>query len=171
MGCTDYVMMARPNLIELSDSAKRATLETVSAILTRKGRDVWSIAPDATVYTAIGMMAAKGAGALLVMSQARPVGIVSERDYARRVILMGKSSKETLVREIMTSPVITVPSENTVEDCLWIMTTHRFRHLPVVDDGNLMGLLSIGDLVRSILSVQAHTIDQLHTYITNTYPK
>ena len=163
--------MAQPNLMEFSDSGKRATVETVSAILARKGREVWSISPDATVYTAIEMMAAKRAGALLVMSQGKPVGIISERDYARRVILMGKASKETLVREIMTSPVITVPSENTVADCLWIMTTRRFRHLPVVDGDNLVGLVSIGDLVRSILTVQAHTIDQLHTYISNTYPK
>ena len=163
--------MAQPNLMDFGDSGKRATVETVSAILARKGREVWSISPDATVYTAIEMMAAKQAGALLVMSQAIPIGIISERDYARRVILMGKASRETLVREIMTSPVITVPSESTVADCLWIMTTRRFRHLPVVDGDTLVGLVSIGDLVRSILRVQAHTIDQLHTYITNSYPK
>jgi CBS domain-containing protein len=164
-------MEPRPSLHALSRPDKRATIETVSAVLKRKGRDVWTITPDATVYEAIEMMAARRIGALVVSLAGEIAGIISERDYARRVILEGRASGDTRVREIMTSPVITVSPENTVDDCLWIMTRDRFRHLPVVEGRELAGIVSIGDLVISILSAQAHTIDQMETYITHSYPK
>ena len=144
--------------------------ETVGAILRRKGRQIWSLAPDATVYDAIAVMAAKSAGAVLVISQGSLLGIVSERDYARRVILQGRSSKETQVREIMTSDLVTVTPENTVDDCMRIMTEHRIRHLPVLDRGELVGIVSIGDMVKAIIEDQAHTIAQLHTYLWGKYP-
>jgi CBS domain-containing protein len=147
-----------------------ASLESIRTILRNKGGDVWSLSPDDTVYTAIALMAEKGVGALVVLSATRLVGIVSERDYARKVILKGKSSRETLVEEIMTSPVITVePSRNVVE-CMRAMTEHRIRHLPVVEGGALVGIVSIGDLVNSIISAQAETIEHLRNYVTGQYP-
>ena len=164
-------MEATSKLTELSQPDKHATVENVSAILKRKGPEVWSIAPYATVYSAIEIMAARRVGALVVLSDANLVGILSERDYAWRVILMGRSSKETLVKEIMSFPVITCSPEQSVTDCLWTMTAHRVRHLPVAERGRLLGIVSIGDLVGSLLQIQAHTIDQLQTYITNSYPK
>ena len=136
----------------------------------RKGREIWSVAPDATVYDAIALMAAKSVGAVLVISGGNLAGIVSERDYARKVILQGRSSKETEVREIMTSDLITVTPENTIDDCMRLMTTRRIRHLPVLDRGQLVGIVSIGDLVNATIADQAHTIDQLHTYIGANYP-
>jgi CBS domain-containing protein len=145
-------------------------LDTITSILKTKGREVWSVAPDATVYEAIALMAEKGIGAVLVISQGTLVGIVSERDYARKVILQGRSSRETYVQEIMTSSLVTVHSANTVDECMRIMTQYRIRHLPVLENGKLLGIVSIGDLVKAIISDQAHTIDQLHTYITGTYP-
>ena len=136
----------------------------------RKGREIWSVAPDATVYDAIALMAARSVGAVLVISGGKLAGIVSERDYARKVILQGRSSKETQVREIMTSDLITVTPENTINDCMRLMTSRRIRHLPVLDGGQLAGIVSIGDLVNAIIADQAHTIDQLHTYIGANYP-
>lgn len=165
-------MQPRPKLSDLNDPAKQATVETVASILKRKGTEVWSIAPDATVYTAVETMASRGIGALIVLARNQIAGIVSERDYARRVILRGRSSRETKVEEIMTSPVITASPEYTVNTCLRIMSDRRIRHLPVVEGrGRLTGLVSVGDLVYSILSTQAETIEELETYITNRYPR
>jgi CBS domain-containing protein len=143
---------------------------TVGSILGRKGRNIWSVAPDATVYEAIELMAAKGVGAVLVISEGRLTGIISERDYARKVILQGRSSKDTFVREIMTSDLITVKPEHSAEECMRLVTDHRIRHLAVLDRGELAGIISIGDLVNAIIADQAHVIGQLHTYIGANYP-
>jgi CBS domain-containing protein len=144
--------------------------ETIEQILQQKGGGIWSIAPDATVYDALAMMADRQVGALLVMVEARLVGIISERDYARKVILQGLSSKETHVREIMTGSPVTVTPEDTVEHCMRVMTHHRVRHLPVVDAERVLGVISIGDLVRAIISDQAETIGHLSAYIAVKYP-
>jgi CBS domain-containing protein len=145
-------------------------VDTIDAILARKGREIWSIASDATVYSAIALMAEKRIGAVLVVSDTTLVGILSERDYARKVILQGRSSKETLVREIMTTSLVTVSPDYTVEACMRIMTQSRIRHLPVVARGQLIGVVSIGDLVNAIIADQADTIDQLQMYISHGYP-
>jgi CBS domain-containing protein len=115
-------------------------------------------------------MAEKGVGALLVMEQGELLGIVSERDYARKVILKGKHSHEMQVKEIMTSPVFTVSPSHSVEDCMRVITAHRVRHLPVMEGDALLGIISIGDVVRTIISTQAHAIDQLSGYIEGRYP-
>jgi len=139
--------------------------DTITSILDKKNHGIWSIAPDASVYDAIAMMADKRVGALLVMSGGELAGIISERDYARKVVLAGKHSRETRVEEIMTRDVLAVTPEHTVEDCMRIITEHRIRHLPVLRGRQVIGVISIGDLVRSIISEQADTIDHLHTYI------
>jgi CBS domain-containing protein len=144
--------------------------ETMASILQRKGSAIWSIDPDATVYDAIAVMANKRVGALLVMSGDRLEGIISERDYARKVILEGRSSKDTKVREIMTSSVLTVSTDHTVDMCMQIMTENRIRHLPVVERDVVVGVVSIGDMVRATIASQAETIDHLHTYIASGYP-
>ena len=144
--------------------------ETIGSLLDRKGREVWSVAPDSTVYDAIALMAAKSIGAVLVMADDAVAGIVTERDYARKVILQGRSSKNTLAREIMTTDLITVTPENTIDECMRLVTHHRIRHLPVLAGGTLAGMVSIGDLVKAIIADQAHTINQLHTYIGGGYP-
>ena len=142
--------------------------DTIASILQTKGRAVWSVPPQASVYDAIAMMADKRVGALLVMSQGKLAGIISERDYARKVILQGRSSKDTLVDEIMTQSVIAVTPDHTVDECMRIVTECRIRHLPVLLGEEVVGVVSIGDLVRNIISDQAHTINQLHTYICGT---
>jgi CBS domain-containing protein len=144
--------------------------ETIASILRNKGREIWSIDPDQTVYDAIAMMADKGIGALLILSEGKLVGVFSERDYARKIILQGRSSKSTRVREIMTGDPVTVTPEHTVDECMRIITHHRVRHLPVMDGDKLLGVISIGDLVNAIIASQAQTIDHLHTYITGGYP-
>ena len=139
---------------------------TISEILARKGNTVWSISPDATVFEAILMMAEKNVGALLVTENNKLVGIISERDYSRKVIVKGKASKTTAVKEILSSQVIHVSPSHTVEECMRLMTDHHFRHLPVLDGDKIAGIISIGDLVTWIISAQHTTISQLQTYIT-----
>jgi len=144
--------------------------DPVKAVLQHKSSDVWSVGPDASVYEAIEMMSEKHIGALLVISEGRLVGAISERDYARKVILLGKSSRKTPVREIMASPVISVRPDATVEECMREMTDNRIRHLPVVDGQSVLGVVSIGDLVKWIISAHEQTIRDLHSYITGRYP-
>jgi CBS domain-containing protein len=139
--------------------------ETVSSILLYKGHDVWSVSPDESVLQAIRLMADKGIGALVVIAGETLVGIISERDYARKVVLQGKSSKDTPVRDIMTSPVVSVSPNHTVDECMRIVTTKRIRHLPVVQSEKVVGVVSIGDLVRRVISTQGETIQYLQEYI------
>jgi len=137
----------------------------VSDLLKHKGRDIWSLTPDATVYEAIDQMAQKGVGALLVMEGERLAGIVSERDYARKVILKGKASRETLVREIMSYPVVCASPDLTVDQAMSLMTEKRVRHLPVIVREKVVGVISIGDVVRGIIEDKEFDIQQLTKYI------
>jgi CBS domain-containing protein len=139
---------------------------SVAQILRGKGHEVWSIPPDATVFEALQLMAEKNVGALLVVQTDRLVGIFSERDYARKVVLLGRSSKETPVRDVMTERVTYVEPHQTPEDCMAIMTTRHFRHLPVLDGDKIVGVISIGDVVKAIIEKQEFTIEQLEHYIT-----
>jgi CBS domain-containing protein len=138
---------------------------TIGEILNQKGGQAWSIGPEATVFEAIGLMAEKNIGALLVVRQDKLIGILSERDYTRKIALQGKSSKQTRVREIISGRVITVTPSHTIEDCMRLMTEHRIRHLPVLQGDRILGVISIGDLVNWIISAQTTTIQQLQTYI------
>jgi CBS domain-containing protein len=144
-------------------------MATVTSLLHDKGpHEVWSIALEASVYEAIAMMAARGVGALVVLDGQTVVGMVSERDYARKVILQGKSSRDTPVRAIMTATVYYVHPEQTIDDCMALMTTRHIRHLPVVVDERLVGLVSIGDIVKALIDDQAVRIQQLEGYITGS---
>ncbi|HWP57745.1 MAG TPA: CBS domain-containing protein [Candidatus Acidoferrales bacterium] len=139
----------------------------VKDVLAVKGSAVYSIAPDASVYDAMKLMADKGIGALIVMEGEKVVGVISERDYARKVILQGRSSRTTQVREIMTSQVLYAQPEQNIEECMAVMTEKRVRHLPVLEGGKVIGVISIGDLVKSIISEQKFIIEQLERYITS----
>ena len=140
-------------------------MATVRQLLREKGPDVWTVKPDASVYHAIQVMAEKGIGALVVVEGDKPVGMFTERDYARDVILKGKSSPKTPVRDVMTKRVICVGPDQTVEECMAIMTEKHLRHLPVLAEESLAGMVSIGDLVKSIIADQKFTIEQLESYI------
>jgi CBS domain-containing protein len=145
-------------------------VDPVSFILRKKGTDVWSVPSDATVYDAMKMMADKDVGALLIMDGSQFVGVVSERDYARKVILQGRSSMETPVREIATETLVTITPECSVDEAMRLITTNRIRHLPVVHEGKVQGMISIGDLVQWISFAQDQTIEQLEHYIEGKYP-
>ncbi|MCC4618421.1 CBS domain-containing protein [Xanthomonas campestris pv. asclepiadis] len=142
-------------------------MQTVRQLLGTKQVDVFAVAADAAVIEAIRMMAQKGIGAVLVMDGPRLVGIVSERDYARKVVLRDRASSTTSVAEIMSTQVVTVSPSDTVERCMQLMTDGRFRHLPVVDNGRVQGVISIGDLVKAVIESQQHDIDQLQRYIAS----
>jgi CBS domain-containing protein len=143
---------------------------SVGAILALKGSAVWSIAPNSMVFDAIKLMADKNVGALPVVDNGQLVGMISERDYTRKVALKGKLSKDTPVREIMTPEPVTVNVTDTVSECMRVMTDSRIRHLPVMEGKKMVGLVSIGDLVRGIISAQTATIEALEKYITGAYP-
>lgn len=142
---------------------------TVEEILQHKGRDAWTISPKATVMEALKLMAEKHIGALVVVEDAQVVGIISERDYARKVILRGKSSSSTPVKDIMTDKVYYVSPKTTAQECLALVTQQSIRHLPVLENDKLVGLISIGDVVKSIIGEQETTITQLSEYITGKY--
>jgi len=141
-------------------------MNNVNDILRIKGHDIWSISPGASVYDAIRLMADKKVGALIVIEGNQPVGIVSETDYMRKVILKGRTSQNTSVKAIMTTRVLYVRPDQSIEECMVLMTEKRTRHLPVMDKGKLIGLVSIGDVVKSIIDEQRFTIEQLESYIT-----
>ena len=141
-------------------------MKTVAQILNAKGHAIWSVQPDDTVLDSLKMMADKGVGALLVMNDEKLVGIVTERDYARKVILEGKSSNRTAVRDIMSDKVLCVSPDRTVDQCMALMTDKRARHLPVLDQKKVIGVVSIGDLVKALIDEQQILIDQLQQYIT-----
>jgi len=141
-------------------------MKTATQLLRTKGQQVLSVSPDMPVFEALGVMADKNVGALLVVEGERLVGVFSERDYARKVILKGKSSKDTPVQEIMSSHVLYVRPEQTIEDCMALMTDKRVRHLPVMEEGRVVGVISIGDVVKAIIAEQEFIIEQLQNYIT-----
>jgi CBS domain-containing protein len=140
-------------------------MKTVKQLLEAKGNQIYSIRPDAKVFEALELMAQKDVGSLVVTEGARLIGIISERDYARKVRLHGKWSQDVAVREIMTEDVVTVDPSRTVEDCMALVTEHRIRHLPVCDGDRLVGIISIGDLVKEVIAEQQETIKQLESYI------
>jgi CBS domain-containing protein len=144
---------------------------TVRDILQNKGGEVFTTTPEATVYEAIGLMGEKNIGALVVVEHGVVAGVLSERDYSRKVVLQGRTSRETLVGDILTRPAITVRKKDGIEKCMQLMTSNRIRHLPVVnDEGKALGLVSMGDLVNWVMQSQRHTIQQLHGYISGEYP-
>ncbi|MBL4672856.1 MAG: CBS domain-containing protein [Arenicella sp.] len=144
-------------------------MTNVGNILTSKGQEIWSIAPDKSIFDALEIMADKNVSGLLVLESGKLVGIFTERDYARKLILKGKSSKNTNVSDLMSKNILYVKSKNTVEDCMKLMTAKRVRHLPVIDSGRLIGIVTIGDLVKQIISEQQTTIHQLENYISGGY--
>lgn len=151
----------------MAGTATRTTMKTVAQLLARKGGEIFSVASADIVYTAIERMADHSVGALLVIDEGQPVGIISERDYARRVLLEGKSSKRTNVGEIMTRDLVWGTPDLKVDACMALMTARRIRHLPIREGGRLVGILSIGDLVRAVIAEQRFIIEQLEIYITS----
>ena len=143
---------------------------TVRDILQTKGGKVWFTSQQCTVYDAIGLMGEHNIGALVVVEGDEVLGVLSERDYSRKVVLQGRTSRDTLVGDILSRPAITVSAADSIETCMKLMTTRRIRHLPVVEDGQLAGLISMGDLVTWVIQTQRHTIQQLHGYIAGEYP-
>ena len=144
-------------------------MTTIAQLLNTKGNQVWSVEPKATIFKALEIMSEKEIGALLVMEDGKLTGIFSERDYARKVILKGKSSKETLVGELMTKKVFYIDSQKTINDCMAMMTAKRIRHVPVIEDNQVMGIITIGDVVNQIISEQEVTINHLENYITGSH--
>ncbi len=149
--------------MNLTDSVRRVLAQ-------RTNPEIWAVERDATVLEALELMAEKDVGALLVLEEGRLCGVISERDYARKVILVGKTSRETLVHEIMSTRTIYATPESTVDQCMHLMTDNRVRHLPVLDGTSIVGILSIGDLVNWIISSHEETIRELHAYVTGVYP-
>src|SRR5688572_22709646 len=143
---------------------------TINSILQEKGAHLWTISPDATVFEAIQLMADKNVGALLVMAGEHLLGVVTERDYTRKVALKGRNSRQTTVREIVSAPCISASPFHSVEDCMRLMTHHRVRHLPVLEGERVIGIVSIGDLVNWTINAQHQAINQLENYITGQYP-
>ncbi len=143
---------------------------TVYDILHNKSGQIWTTHPADTVYQAVHLMGEKNIGSLVAMEGGEVIGVLSERDYSRKVVLQGRTSRDTLVGEILSRPAITVSSKDSIAQCMQLMTGNRIRHLPVVDDGNLVGLISIGDLVSWVMQSQHHTIQQLQGYIAGDYP-
>lgn len=141
-------------------------MRTAGDILDSKGREVWSVDPDDSVLNILELMAEKRVGATIVLDGDRLAGIVSERDYARKVALAGRTSRDAKARDIMTADVVSVTPEHSIEECMQLMTDHRLRHLPVMEDGHVTGVVSIGDLVKAIIEDQEFTINQLQSYIT-----
>jgi CBS domain-containing protein len=154
--------------IGFAATREAACMLTVRELLGKKGSHVWSVSPESTVYEALQLMADKNVGAVLVLSGRTLEGILSERDYARQVILKGKASRDTPVREIMTTKVVCVVPERTIEDCMALMTDKHIRHLPVLSGGELLGVLSIGDVVKAVISEKQFMIEQLESYITSS---
>jgi len=143
---------------------------TISDILSIKGNQVWTTSPETTVFDALKLMGEKNVGALLVMEQGKLVGVVSERDYSRKIALQGKNSRLTPVMDILTRQVISVTPKHTVQECMQLMVKHRIRHLPVLEHQTVVGIVSIGDLVNWIINAQRQVIDQLESYISGQYP-
>ncbi|MBT4522597.1 MAG: CBS domain-containing protein [Halieaceae bacterium] len=144
-------------------------MRSIKTLLEIKGGQAWSIAPQATVYDALQLMSDKDVGALLVVEHGKLVGIFTERDYARKLILKGRFSKDTAVRDLMTPDVLYIEPTNTIDDCMMLMTKNRIRHLPVMESGELVGIVTIGDVVKQIISDQESTIGHLEQYITGGY--
>jgi CBS domain-containing protein len=169
--CNDcnYLLESCPKEADISIKLMKSS-GTVSALLHLKGSEVWSVPPETTVFDAIKLMADKNIGALLVMAGGKLMGVFSERDYTRKIVLQGKTSRETRVREIFSTEVISVGLHHSVEECMKLMTEHRVRHLPVVEGEKVVGLISIGDLVNWIISTQNAQIDQMAQYISGGYP-
>lgn len=146
-------------------------IDTIEAVLKHKGSIVWWISPDSTVFEAIRLMAEKNIGALLVLDhQGRLLGIFTERDYTRKIALLGRSSKDTLVRDAITDTVVVATTQDTVERCMFLMTENRIRHLPILRDNRVVGVVSLGDLVNWVIRVQTHAIEQLENYVAGQYP-
>lgn len=157
-------------MISTTPSDKMDFTTSVSSILNQKSRDLWFVAPDSTVFDAISLMAEKNIGALPVLKDGKLLGMLSERDYTRKIILQGRSSRETPVTDIMSCDLLTVKPADSVEGCLQIMTASRVRHLPIMDGEKMVGIVSIGDLVNWIIGVQSNAIDDLERLVTGSYP-